>query len=123
MATLAGNVLQRTRCHYFRDRQCAACNKRETGSGCAVLECRNRRLAVLGTSERCIANYSGDFAIALVTLRAEVTVRGTDGSERTLPFENLHRPSGDAPHIETTLAPGDLITGCRPGRGPAARPT
>ena len=75
MATLAGNVLQRTRCNYFRNRSWAACNKRDPGSGCAAMEGCNRRLAMLGVSDHCIANYPGDFANALAALRAEVELR------------------------------------------------
>jgi xanthine dehydrogenase YagS FAD-binding subunit len=121
MATLAGNVLQRTRCNYFRDTSWGACNKREPGSGCAAMEGCNRRLAVLGTSEHCIANYPGDFAQALVALGAEMTVFGVDGRDRTFPVEDLHRLPGDTPHIETTLAPGDLITGFKLPAGPWTR--
>jgi len=108
MASLGGNVLQRTRCSYFRDTSYAACNKREPGSGCAALQGFNRAHAVLGTSEHCIASYPGDFAQALIALDAQVEVTGLDGS-RTLPFAKLHRPPGKTPHIETTLAPGELI--------------
>ncbi|KAB0676215.1 FAD binding domain-containing protein [Aureimonas leprariae] len=113
MATLAGNVLQRTRCNYFRGRQWAGCNKRDPGSGCAAKDGVNRRLAVLGTSEQCIANYPGDFAVALAGLGAEVDILGNDGGRRSLPFEALHRLPGDTPHIETELEPGELITGFR----------
>jgi len=111
MASLGGNVLQRTRCTYFRDTTYHACNKREPGTGCAALEGCNRRLAVLGTSGACIAHYPGDFAVALVALGAEVSVLSTDGRERTFAFEDLHRVPGETPHIETNLVPGDLITG------------
>jgi len=110
MATLGGNVLQRTRCSYFRDTSWAACNKRNPGSGCAALTGVNRRHAVLGTSDQCIATYPGDFAQALIALGASVEIAGDDGS-RTIPFEKLHRLPGDTPHLETTLAPGELITG------------
>ena len=109
MASLGGNVLQRTRCTYFRDTSYAACNKREPGSGCAALQGFNRPHAVLGTSEHCIATYPGDFAQALIALDAEVDVAGRSGS-RTVPFAKLHRPPGDTPQVETTLKPGDLIT-------------
>ncbi|WP_309756800.1 xanthine dehydrogenase family protein subunit M [Caballeronia sp. LZ050] len=109
MATLGGNVLQRTRCLYFRDTSWQACNKRAPGSGCAAKEGVNRRLAVLGVSEHCIANYPGDFAIALVALGAEVEIVGTSGQTRRMPFEQLHRLPGDTPHLETALRPGDLI--------------
>ena len=121
MATLAGNVLQRTRCPYFRDTSWGACNKRAPGSGCAAIDGRNRRLAVLGVSDRCIANYPGDFANALVALGAEVTMLRTDGTARTVPFEQLHSRPGDTPHIETTLDPGDLITGFKIPAAPWTR--
>jgi xanthine dehydrogenase YagS FAD-binding subunit len=108
MASLGGNVLQRTRCTYFRDTSYTACNKRTPGSGCAALEGINRMHAVLGVSDRCIATYPGDFAQALIALDARLEVAGPDGP-RTLPFAELHRPPGVSPHIETTLAPGELI--------------
>ena len=121
MASLAGNVLQRTRCNYFRSTSWGSCNKREPGSGCAALEGTNRRLAVLGVSDHCIANYPGDFANALVALGAEMEISGTDGSMRRIPFEDLHRLPGETPHIETSLAPGDLITAFRVPAGPWTR--
>ena len=110
MATLGGNVLQRTRCSYFRDTSWQACNKRNPGSGCAALTGVNRKHAVLGTSDRCIATYAGDFAQTLVALDALIEISGDSGS-RTLPFEQLHRLPGDTPDLETTLASGELITG------------
>ena len=110
MASLGGNVLQRTRCAYFRDPSWSACNKRQPGSGCAAMTGVNRRLAVLGTSASCIANYPGDFAQALVALDAMVDITGPDGP-RVIRFEDLHRLPGDTPHIETTLKPGEIITG------------
>ena len=109
MASLGGNVLQRTRCPYFRDTSWPQCNKREPGSGCAALGGVNRQHAVLGTNDRCIATYPGDLAQALVALDAAVEVAGPNGA-RTLPFASLHRPPGDTPHVETTLVPGELIT-------------
>jgi xanthine dehydrogenase YagS FAD-binding subunit len=108
MASLGGNVLQRTRCTYFRDTSYNACNKREPGSGCAALEGINRSHAVLGTSEGCIATYPGDFAQALIALDAEVELTGPRGSRR-IHFAELHRPLGETPHIETVLEPGELI--------------
>jgi len=108
MASLGGNVLQRTRCTYFRDTSYSACNKRTPGSGCAALEGINRMHAVLGVSDRCIATYPGDFAQALIALDAQLEIAGPDGS-RTMRFSDLHRPPGLSPHIETTLAPGELI--------------
>ena len=109
MASLGGNVLQRTRCQYFREPSWPACNKRAPGSGCSALDGVNRQHAVLGVGERCIAEYPGDFAQALVALRATVELFGPSGA-RTLPFEQLHR-SADTPEVETVLAPGELITG------------
>ena len=109
MATLGGNVLQRTRCNYFRDTSWTACNKRNPGSGCAAQGGINRQHAVLGTSADCIATYPGDFAQALMALDAAVEIAGAAGT-RTIPFASLHRPPGSTPDVETTLAPGDLIT-------------
>lgn len=109
MASLGGNVLQRTRCPYFRDVSYSQCNKRDPGSGCAALDGFNRSHAVLGTSDQCIASYPGDFAQALIALDATVDVIGPRG-RRNVPFASLHRQPGDAPDIETTLQPGDIIT-------------
>ncbi|TCK30757.1 xanthine dehydrogenase YagS FAD-binding subunit [Ancylobacter aquaticus] len=108
MASLGGNVLQRTRCAYFRDPSWGACNKRVPGSGCAALEGANRAHAVLGTSAHCIATYPGDFAQALLALDATIVVVGPRGS-RTLPFAALHRLPGTTPHLETHLHPGEII--------------
>ncbi|MBC7940463.1 MAG: xanthine dehydrogenase family protein subunit M [Chitinophagaceae bacterium] len=109
MALVGGNVLQRTRCAYFRDTSWA-CNKREPGSGCSALQGENRWHAVLGASEQCIASYPGDWAAALIALDASVQTVSAGGA-RTLRFADLHRPPGNTPHIETSLAPGELITG------------
>jgi xanthine dehydrogenase YagS FAD-binding subunit len=118
MASLGGNVLQRTRCPYFRDISYANCNKRNPGSGCAALEGFNRNHAVLGTSEQCVATYPGDFAQALIALDATIDIAGKSGS-RSIPFSQLHKPPGNTPQIETTLAPGELIAGFTiPGRWP-----
>jgi xanthine dehydrogenase YagS FAD-binding subunit len=120
MASLGGNVLQRTRCPYFRDTHWSACNKRKPGSGCAAMEGVNRKLAVLGVSDHCIANYPGDFATALAALSATVDVEGAAG-RRVIAFEDLHRLPGDTPHVETTLKPGELITGFSVPAGPWTR--
>jgi xanthine dehydrogenase YagS FAD-binding subunit len=120
MATLAGNVLQRTRCNYFRDVSWA-CNKRNPGSGCSAKEGVNRRLAVLGVSEHCIANYPGDLAHVLAAFEVQVQVLGTDGTTRIVPFEKLHRLPEDTPDRETTLAPGELITRFDVPAGPWTR--
>ena len=108
MASLGGNVLQRTRCTYFRDTSYGSCNKREPGSGCAAMDGFNRSHAVLGTGDHCIASYPGDFGQALIALDAQVEIAGEHGT-RTIPFAGLHRPPADSPHIETNLKPGELI--------------
>ncbi len=110
MASVGGNVLQRTRCNYFRDTSWTACNKRNPGSGCAALDGQNRQHAVLGASKDCIAAYPGDFAQGLAALDATVEIAGPQGT-RTLPFTELHRQPGDTPHVETVLRPGEVITG------------
>jgi xanthine dehydrogenase YagS FAD-binding subunit len=120
MASLGGNVLQRTRCSYFRDTSYANCNKRNPGSGCAAMEGINRMHAVLGVSEQCIATYPGDFAQALIALDAQVELNGPNGN-REIAFASLHRPPGETPEVETTLAPGELITAFRVPATPFAR--
>jgi xanthine dehydrogenase YagS FAD-binding subunit len=120
MASLGGNVLQRTRCPYFRDVSYTECNKRSPGSGCAALEGFNRSHAVLGVSDNCIATYPGDFAQALVALDASVEISGPRGT-RNIPVTALHRRPGDAPDIETTLQPGDMITSFFVPPGPWTR--
>jgi xanthine dehydrogenase YagS FAD-binding subunit len=110
MASLGGNVLQRTRCSYFRDVSYAQCNKRNPGSGCAALDGYNRMHAVLGTSEQCIATYPGDFAQALMVLDAGVEVQGPRGI-RSFPFAALHQPPENKPNVETRLTEGEMITG------------
>jgi xanthine dehydrogenase YagS FAD-binding subunit len=107
MASLGGNVLQRTRCEYFRETSWA-CNKRQPGAGCAALGGYNRQHAVLGTSQDCIATYAGDFAQALIALDATVETAGPNGA-RTIKFADLHRQPGDTPNIETVLQAGELI--------------
>ena len=118
MATLGGNVLQRTRCTYFRDTSYAQCNKRNPGSGCAALDGFNRQHAVLGTSDACIATYPGDWAQGLIALDAKVEILGRNGP-RSISFSGLHRDYGDTPHIETNLKPGELITAFLVPSGPA----
>jgi xanthine dehydrogenase YagS FAD-binding subunit len=119
MASLGGNVLQRTRCQYFRDPSWTACNKRDPGSGCAALEGVNRKHAVLGVGAKCIAEYPGDLAQALVALDARAETFGPSGA-RTITVEQLHR-GPDTPHNETILAPGELITGFVIPAGPWTR--
>jgi xanthine dehydrogenase YagS FAD-binding subunit len=108
MATTAGNLLQRTRCMYFRATD-MPCNKREPGSGCAAITGVNRSLAILGTSEHCIATNPSDMNVALAALEATIHIRGTKG-ERGVPIGDFHLLPGNTPHRETVLEPGDLIT-------------
>ena len=120
MARLGGNALQRTRCNYFRDTSYAQCNKRNPGSGCAAIDGFNRLHAVLDTSDHCIASYPGDFAQALIALDATVEVLGAGGA-RSIRFADLHRLPGTTPHIETSLAPGEMITAYVIPAGPWTR--
>jgi xanthine dehydrogenase YagS FAD-binding subunit len=108
MATVGGNLLQRTRCPYFRDGT-SACNKRTPGSGCAAQGGYTRSHAVLGTSKACIASHPSDMAVALVALDAVVHTHGPRG-DRAIPVADLHTLPGDHPEIESVLAPGELIT-------------
>jgi xanthine dehydrogenase YagS FAD-binding subunit len=108
MATVGGNLLQRTRCYYFTDIH-MPCNKREPGSGCAAIEGYNRIHAILGTSESCIATHPSDMCVALAALDAVVRVQGASG-EREIPIAEFHRLPGDTPQIDTVLAPDELIT-------------
>jgi xanthine dehydrogenase YagS FAD-binding subunit len=120
MASLGGNLLQRTRCAYFRGGEPFACNKRKPGSGCAAREGINRGHALLGGSECCIAVYPGDFAVALVAFDAKVDVIGP-GGRRTIELEHLHREPGTTPHIETVLEPGELVVRVRVPATPLGR--
>lgn len=108
-ATTAGNLLQRTRCPYFYDTN-QPCNKRAPGSGCAAIGGVTRQHAVIGSSDACIATHPSDMAIAMRALDATVQTVRPDGSTRNIPIADLHRLPGDTPHIETTLAAGELIT-------------
>jgi xanthine dehydrogenase YagS FAD-binding subunit len=108
MATTGGNLLQRTRCVYFRD-TAMACNKREPGSGCSAINGYNRNLAILGTSEHCIATNASDMNVALAALEAIIHIRGVQG-ERSVPIHDFFLLPGDTPDRETVLEPGDLIT-------------
>src|SRR5438093_1356894 len=119
-ATMGGNLLQRTRCPYFRDVDYAACNKRAPGSGCAAIGGENRWHAVLGTSENCIAVNPSDLAVALVALDAAVEIRGAGGS-RSVPLIDFHRLPDTTPHIETVLEPGEVIVAIVVTASPAAR--
>ena len=108
VATTSGNLLQRTRCMYFRN-TAMACNKREPGSGCSAIEGDNRALAILGTSEHCIATNPSDMNVALAALEATVHVQGAKGM-RAIAFEDFHLLPGETPQRETVLEPGDLVT-------------
>ena len=108
MATAGGNLLQRTRCLYFRD-STAPCNKRSPGSGCSAWDGQNRINAIFGGSPQCIAAYPGDMGVALVALDASVEVHGRHGPRR-IKMADLHMPPGDTPAVETTLRPGEIIT-------------
>jgi xanthine dehydrogenase YagS FAD-binding subunit len=108
MASVGGNLLQRTRCDYFRDVR-TPCNKREPGSGCPAQTGENRNHAVLGTSTACAATHPSDLAVALVALGASVRLRGRDGV-RQVPLDQFYRLPGDTPHVENQLRPGELIT-------------
>ncbi|KVE97000.1 FAD binding domain-containing protein [Burkholderia vietnamiensis] len=109
MATIGGNLMQRTRCPYFYDTAFAQCNKREPGSGCAAIGGHNRMHAILGASPQCVAVNPSDMSVALAALDAVVQVSGPRGA-RQIPFESFHRLPGDRPDLDTTLAPGELIT-------------
>jgi xanthine dehydrogenase YagS FAD-binding subunit len=109
MATVAGNILQRTRCPYLRDVH-ASCNRREPGSGCDALDGFNRGHAVLGVSEHCIATHPSDMCVAMVVLDAGVHTMRPDGATRSIPFGDFHLAPGDTPNIEVVLEHGELIT-------------
>jgi xanthine dehydrogenase YagS FAD-binding subunit len=108
MATTGGNLLQRTRCVYFRD-TAHACNKRDPGAGCSAIEGHNRMLAILGTSEDCIASNPSDMNVALAALEATINIQGPKG-ERSVPIKDFYLLPGKTPNKETVLEPGDLIT-------------
>lgn len=108
MATTAGNILQKTRCVYYRD-TAYGCNKRQPGSGCSAIDGHNRMLAVLGTSDKCIASNPSDQNVALIALDAVIHVTGVKG-DRTIPVTKFYLLPGDTPERETVLEPGDLIT-------------
>ncbi|WP_267388113.1 xanthine dehydrogenase family protein subunit M [Sphingomonas sp. GC_Shp_3] len=109
MATVAGNLLQRTRCTYFYDTEGSRCNKRVPGQGCDAREGFNRIHAILGASEACVATHPSDMAVALTALDAVVHLR-SDAGERSVPLAEFHRLPGDRPDVETVLAPGELVT-------------
>jgi xanthine dehydrogenase YagS FAD-binding subunit len=109
MATMAGNIMQRTRCYYFYD-DAARCNKRTPGAGCDALDGFNRMHAILGASPACVATHPSDMCVALAALDAVVHLESASGA-RAININELHRLPADSPHVETILAPGELITG------------
>jgi len=116
MASVGGNLLQRTRCHYFYD-TATACNKREPGSGCSAIDGLNRMHAILGASEACIATHPSDMCVALALLEAKVHVDGASG-ERVIAFADFHRLPGDTPQKDANLDPDEIITALElPPRG------
>jgi xanthine dehydrogenase YagS FAD-binding subunit len=117
MATLGGNVLQKTRCPFFRDPSWPMCNKRSPGSGCQAITSFNRNHAVLGIDSSCIAQYPGDFGVALIALDTSMEVSGPQGTRR-LPFQDLHVGPRGRPDIETSLRAGEIITGFHVPVGP-----
>jgi len=108
-ATTAGNLLQRTRCPYFYDTD-QPCNKRKPGSGCAAIAGVSRQLAIIGTSDTCIATNPSDMAVAMMALDAVVEIVRPDGATRSIPISAFYRLPGDTPNLETALEPGELIT-------------
>ena len=118
-ATLGGNILQRTRCPYFRN-GVSACNKRVPGSGCTALDGEDREMALFGTSELCVANYPGDWGTALAAFDTAVEIRSSSGT-RTVPFAEFHLPYGDDPAVETVLRPGEIVTAITVQATPAGR--
>lgn len=109
MASVGGNLLQRTRCPYFCDIGFSECNKRRPGSGCGALSGYSRNHAILGTNELCIATNPSDMSVAMAALDAMVQIRSARGS-RQVPIGDFHRLAGDTPHLDTNLAPGEMIT-------------
>lgn len=119
-ASTGGNLLQRTRCYYFYD-TASRCNKRAPGTGCDAREGFNRILAVLGTSEHCIATHPGDMPVAMRALDATMVTLRKDGDRRRISIHDFYRLPGDTPHIETVLHPGELITHVELPPAPAGR--
>ncbi|HEX9161159.1 MAG TPA: xanthine dehydrogenase family protein subunit M [Thermoanaerobaculia bacterium] len=119
-ASIGGNLMQRTRCPYFRELTWTPCNKREPGSGCSAMEGENRLHAILGTSEACIATHPSDLAVALAALDAVITLSGPNG-EREVKATDFHLLPGNTPHIEHDIKPGELITSVFVPDAPHAR--
>jgi xanthine dehydrogenase YagS FAD-binding subunit len=109
MATTGGNLLQRTRCPYFRDLTSGPCNKRNPGTGCSAIEGFHRTMAILGTSEHCIATHPSDMDVAMTALEATIFLEGPKG-KRSVAIGEFYQLPGDTPHIENVLEAGELIT-------------
>jgi xanthine dehydrogenase YagS FAD-binding subunit len=120
MGTIGGNLLQRTRCGYFRDTG-FNCNKREPASGCPAVAGENRMLAILGGSDHCIATHASDLAVALTALDAVLELRRKGGAQRRVPITEFYHLPGNTPHIETVLEPGEMITAVTVPASAAAR--
>lgn len=120
MGTIGGNLLQRTRCSYFRDTG-FVCNKREPGSGCPAIKGESRMLAILGTSDQCIASHPSDLAVALMALDAKLSLRGANGAQRQMSITDFYLLPGETPNVETALAPGEMIEAVTISDSPAAR--
>jgi xanthine dehydrogenase YagS FAD-binding subunit len=120
MGTIGGNLLQRTRCGYFRDTG-FNCNKRQPGSGCPAIRGESRMLSILGGSDQCIATHASDLAVALMALDATLSLRGPNGARRQVPIADFYRLPGDTPNVETALAPGEMIEAVTIADSPAAR--
>src|SRR5271169_2022390 len=120
MASIGGNIMQRTRCAYFRDEDGLPCNKRRPGSGCSALHGINRNHAIFGWSDACVATNASDVAVAFAALDARVVVRGPD-EERSIPFADFHRLPGDAPERDNVLGRGDLIVAVEVPASPEGR--
>lgn len=121
MGTIGGNLLQRTRCNYFRDPGFAACNKRSPGSGCAAIHGENRLLGVFGNSSKCIATHPSDLPVVLAALNATIKLQGPGGAQRTVEIDDFYLLPGDTPKIETVLQPGELIVAIEVPASRAAR--
>ena len=120
MGTMGGNLLQRTRCGYFRDTG-FACNKRISGSGCPAIAGESRHLGLAGVSDHCIATHPSDMPVALVAMDASVVLRSPSGGTRVVPLTEFYRLPGDTPQIETNLVPGEIITTITVPQSAAAR--
>ena len=111
MASVGGNLLQRTRCSYFRGDATLPCNKRQRGTGCPASSGNNRHAAIFGTSDQCVAVHASDLAVALSALNAAVQLRAADGAQRTVPLQAFYTLPGNQPHVENVLRPREVLVG------------